>query len=294
MRWIGGNLDRRVAAAIVEVSIKSQSAEPRVPQLSTLESGVLDDRHEARVEKPETVAQSDRRREGRPFGREIARRDVEPFAKIRRHGGVARESDRAILAAKSAEDSTRSTVGLDDEATDHDIGAGRDVALEPVRGARPRHVATIAFLGDDPFQPVFRHHFEERLAVIVQVLGYGQDPRSKTRAEKTRAALSERPRDERPAVGVKKVERDEDRAAATLRGLGAEPSGEKVVARTATRIADHDLAIEDGALRQTELAQLGHGRQQVAAAAIGNAKPSCVSRHKSANAVPLQLKDVFG
>ena len=294
VRWIGGNLHRRVAAAIVELSIKSQSAKPCVPELSILESGVLDDRYEAWVEKPEPLAKSDRRRERRPLGREIARRDVEPFAKVRRHIGVAREGDRAVFAAKSAEDGTRSTVGLDDEAADDDIGAGRDVALEPVRGARPRHVAAIAFLGDDPFQPVFGHHFEERLAVIVQVLGYGQDPRSKTRAEKTRAALSERPRDERPAVGVEKIERDEDRAAAALRGLGAEPPGEKVVARTTTRIADHDLAIEDGALRQAEIAQLGHGGQQVAAAAIGNAKPSRVPRHKRANAVPLQLKDVFG
>src|SRR5207244_8629592 len=184
VRWIGRNLDRRVAAAIVEVSIKSQSAEPRVPQLSTLEAGVLDDRHEARVEKPETVAQSDRRREGRPLGREIARRDVEPFAKIRRHVGVARESDRAILAAKSAKDGTRSTVGLDDEAADDDIGAGRDVALEPVRGARPRHVEAIAFLCEDPIPPVYGHHIDERTDSYVPVLGDGQDPRSKTRAEK--------------------------------------------------------------------------------------------------------------
>src|SRR5207245_6084714 len=112
----------------------------------------------------------------------------------------ARESDRAILAAKSAKDGTRSTVGLDDEAADDDIGAGRDVALEPVRGARPRHVAAIAFLGDDPFQPVFGHHFEDRLAVSVQLLGYGQDPRSKTRGEQTRRATSARPADQRPAA----------------------------------------------------------------------------------------------
>src|SRR5439155_23458227 len=39
-RWIGRNLDRRGAAAIVEVSHKSQSPERRIPQFSTLESGI--------------------------------------------------------------------------------------------------------------------------------------------------------------------------------------------------------------------------------------------------------------
>src|SRR5436853_5670387 len=106
MRWLGGNLDRRIAAAIVEVSIKSQRAEPGVPQLSTLESGVLDDRHEAGAKEPETLARGDRRREGRPFGREIARRGIEPCGKVRRDVGVASGSDRAMLAAKAAEAGT--------------------------------------------------------------------------------------------------------------------------------------------------------------------------------------------
>src|SRR5438094_8441695 len=47
VRWKGGKLARRVAAAVVGVCVKAQTTEPRVPELSTRESGVLRDRLDA-------------------------------------------------------------------------------------------------------------------------------------------------------------------------------------------------------------------------------------------------------
>src|SRR2546423_1363259 len=76
---------------------------------------------------------------------------------------------------------------------------------------------------------------------------------AQARAEETRASLGKRPCDERPALRVEKVERDEDGAAAALHGLGAESPGEEVVARSTARIADDDLAVEDRPLRQPEV-----------------------------------------
>jgi hypothetical protein len=48
VRGIRRNIDRLIAAAIVQVPIESQTTESRVPKLAVLETGVLHDRHEAR------------------------------------------------------------------------------------------------------------------------------------------------------------------------------------------------------------------------------------------------------
>ncbi len=48
VRRIGRDVDRLITAAIVEVSIESQTAESRIAELTVLEPGVLDDRDKTR------------------------------------------------------------------------------------------------------------------------------------------------------------------------------------------------------------------------------------------------------
>ena len=125
------------------------------------------------------------------------------------------------------------------------------------------------------------------------MLRHREDPRPKAGAEEARTALGERSRDEWTAIRVQEIERDEDRAAATFRGLGTESSSEKVVTRTAARVADDDLAVEDCPLRQTEIAQLGHGGEEVAARSVGQAKSRRVTGRERADPIPLELEDVL-
>src|SRR5712692_10403971 len=234
------------------MSIESKTAESRIAKLPALEARVLDDRHQARPEEAETLAQGDRRREGGYVDGEISRGHVEPLAEERRHVRIAGEHDRAVFTAEPAEHRSRSALLVDDEPTDDDVGARCHMTFQPVGGAGARHVPSVTPLGDDALEAVFGDDFEEWFAVVIQMLRHRKDARPEAGAEETRTALRERPRDERSALGIEQVERDEDRAAAAFRGLRTEPTGEKVVARTAARVADDDLAVEDDPVRQAE------------------------------------------
>src|SRR5204862_3758848 len=77
---VGRDLHRLVTAAIIQVSVESQTAESRVAQLSVLESGVLDDGDQKRTQEANAIAQGDRRREWRGDGRKITSRHNEPLA----------------------------------------------------------------------------------------------------------------------------------------------------------------------------------------------------------------------
>src|SRR5213594_629118 len=155
VRRVGRNIDRVIAAAIVEVSIESQPAEARIAKLAVLEARVLDDRHQARPEEAETVAQSHRHREWGLVDGEISRRHVEPLAEVRRHVRVARERDRSVFTPEPAEHGACSTVLVDDETADDDVDARCHMTLQPVGGAGARDVPSIAPLGDDALEPVF-------------------------------------------------------------------------------------------------------------------------------------------
>src|SRR2546423_7901831 len=138
VRRIGRDVDRVIASAIVQVSVESQAAEARVPKLTVLEAGVLDDRDETRPQEAETIAHRDGRREAGSVRGEATRRHIEPLAEIGRHVRVPREDDRAVVAAQSAEQSARPAVTVDHEPAHDHVGPWRHVALQPVGCARSR------------------------------------------------------------------------------------------------------------------------------------------------------------
>jgi len=61
----------------------------------------------------------------------------------------------------------------------------------------------------------------------------------------------------------------------------------------AARVADDDLAVEERALGDPRVAQLGEERKEVAAAAVGEANAPAVVREDRADAVPLHLEQVI-
>src|SRR6266852_5948830 len=250
----GFHLDRLIDAAIVEPPIEPQCAKARVAQLTSL-AGVLDDRDDARTQPAQAGAEWQWCREGRYIGGEVARRFIEPAAEIRRHVGLADEGEdvAGVHAAQRAD--RPAPLVLDKSAQDH-VGAWRDVAFEPVTAARARDVGAVAALRDDPLETVFSDDVEEWLAVLIQVLGHRDRVAADAERRQPAAALLERAAQQRPAIFVQEVERDEDRPAPAFGGLRAEPAGEKVVARTPARVAHDDLAVEDGAFRYRQLREL--------------------------------------
>src|SRR5439155_26229621 len=149
---------------------------------------------------------------------------------------------------------TRSIVG--GTAADAAAGSRRHVALEPFPGPRTRDVLGSAAFRDEALEAVLSNDVEEGLAVIVKVLGHREDSRAEAGAEKTRAPIGEAPPDQRASVLIEQVEGDEDRPAAPFRGLRAEPAREKVITRTAPRVADDDLAVDQDALGKAHVAKL--------------------------------------
>jgi len=287
-------VDRLIAAAIVQVSIESQTAEAGLSQLAVLESGVFDDRDKSRAQETKPVAYGDRCGEARRIAGEAARRYVQPLAEKGRHVRIAHVGDRTVVTAQPAQQRSRAAVPVDDEPAYDHVGARRHMALQPIGGARPGDIPTVAPFRDDALEPVLGDHFQERLAVVVEVLGHGEKSRPQAEALQTCPALGERPRDERTTGRVQEIERDEDRAAAALRRFGSETTREKVVARTTARVAYDDLAVEHRSRWDAEVAELRDGGKEVATGAVGHAKTARVVRGKRAEPVPLQLEDVFG
>src|SRR5712691_2189131 len=176
VRRVGGNLDRLIAATILEVSIESQSAETGVAKLTALHVRVLDDRDQSRAQESKAIAQRDRGGERRRVGREPSRRHIEPTAEIGRHVRISGEADRTVLTAETAEQRARAAALVDDEGAHDHVGARRHVALEPVGRARARDVATVAPLGDDAFEAVLGDDLEERFAVVIEMLRHRENP----------------------------------------------------------------------------------------------------------------------
>ena len=139
------------------------------------------------------------------------------------------------------------------------------MALEPLRGPCPGDVLRVAAFRDDALESVLRDNIEEGLAVVIEMLRHREDPRAQAGAEKTRASIGQPASGQRASVLIEQVEGDEDRPAAALRGLRAEPAREKVVARAAARVAYDDLAVDQHALWNAHVAKLREEAQQVAA-----------------------------
>src|SRR5438874_1597481 len=286
------NVHVLVGSRVLEPPVETQSAEARVAQLTVANGAVFDDGAEPRAEEPKTGPQHDRSGEGRSLDREVSRRFVEPGPEIRGDVRVARERDRAVVAARPTEDRSRPATIVDDERSHDDIRAGGDVALEPLGRARSRDIRSVAAFGDDPLEAVLGDDLEERLAVVLEVLGHGEHPAAEPGGGETAATFGKRTIEQRPAILVENVERHEDRAASAFRGFRPEPPGEKVVARASARIADDDLAVQEGAIRDAHVPKLGDRREEIATGAIDQAQARAITRKERPDAVPLQLEEV--
>src|SRR5438046_1373932 len=76
------------------------------------------------------------------------------------------------------------------------------------------------------------------------------------------------------------------------RAIVPEPPGEEVVARASARIADDDLAVQEGSIRDAHVPKLGDRREEIAAGAIDQAQARAITRKERPDAVPLQLEEV--
>src|SRR5207245_3489604 len=85
--------------------------------------------------------------------------------------GLADEDERLALVVHAAERTGRAAPLVLDQSPDDDVGSRCHVALEPIARARARQVRAVAALRDDPLEPVFVDHFEERLSVLLEMLG---------------------------------------------------------------------------------------------------------------------------
>src|SRR5256885_6024168 len=103
---------------------------------SILKAGMLDDRDQARPHELESRLQGDGRCEGRFLVHEVARRAVEPCAKVRRYVRFTRERQRPLVGSKTAEQRAGSTSLVDDQAADDDIGSRGQLVPSPTRGPR--------------------------------------------------------------------------------------------------------------------------------------------------------------
>src|SRR5260221_5028245 len=193
---------------------------------------------------------------------ERARRGVDPVAEERRHVRLAGVAERPVFVHPGAQQRAGTAPLVEDEATDHDVGARRHQALQPVRAARARHVLAVAPLRDHALELVLRDDVEERLAVALEVLGHDEALLGQSAAEEAPAPLLEPDPEERLALVVEQIERDEEWPPAALRGLRTESSDEQVIARPATRVADDDLAVEQRAFGEAQRAELGYGGAQ--------------------------------
>src|SRR6185503_12985667 len=288
----GLHLDGHFHTAVVQPAVETQRPKTRVSQLAGL-AGMLDDRHDAWPEPAHPGPKRKRSRERRRVRGEIAGRLIEPAAEIRLHVSLTDERENvAVVHATQRADSAAPLVF--DESAQHDIGARRDVAFEPVAAACPWDIRAVTALRDDPFETVLRDDVEERLAVLGQVLRRRDHAAADPEGGQAAAALLEGTGQERSVVFVQEIERHEDRPPAAFGGFRPEAAHEQVVAGAAARIADDDLAVEDRALRDRESRELWDQWKQVTAAAVGETKVAAVHRRDGAEAVPLQLEEMIG
>jgi len=183
------DVDRLVAAAIVEVSVESQTGNPCVAKLAVLQPGMLDDRNKTRPQESKArprTAPALRARWCRPRTRAC---DIEPLPADRADVRITSEDDRAVLATQSAEERPRTAMLVDDESADDDVGARCHVAFEASRRYACPGRYRPSRRWPRSFEPVLGHHLEERLASSSRCSGR-ENSRTESGTEETSPAFA--------------------------------------------------------------------------------------------------------
>src|SRR5207248_127444 len=161
--------------------------------------------------------------ERRTIAAKVACRGVDPGAEVRRDVRLAGEGQPAAVAPATQE-RARAAPLVEHETTDHHVGAWGHQALEPVGAARSGDVAAVTALGHDALELVLGDDVEERLAVVLEVLGHDEALlREGPRAEPFAPRL-ERQAEQRPVIVVEEIEGHDQRALAAFARLGPQPA----------------------------------------------------------------------
>src|SRR5580765_1197383 len=148
----GLHLDGLFHTAVVQPAVETQRTKTRVSQLAGL-ARMLDDRHGAWPEPAHPGPEQKGSRERRRVRGEVARRLIEPAAEIRLHVGLADERQN-VAGVHATQRSDSAAPLVLDEPAQNDIGARRDVALQPVAAPRARDVRAVSALRDDSLEAV--------------------------------------------------------------------------------------------------------------------------------------------
>ena len=180
---------------------------------------MIDDRDEGGPQPHRGGAHRERARERRTIAAKVACRRVDPGAEVRRDVRLTGEGQPAAIAP-AAQERARAASLVEDEAADDHVGPWRHEALEPVGAPRPGDIAAVTALRDDALELVLGDDVEERLTVVLQVLGHDETLlRQGPRAEPFAAHL-EGQAEQRPVIVVQEIEGHDQRALAPLARLG--------------------------------------------------------------------------
>src|SRR6266851_2382618 len=113
-----GHLDRLLDAAVVESRVEAQGPEPRIDQHAAFDRLMLDDRDERRPQPHHARPQGEWPEERRSIRTERMGRALDPTAQERRHVGLAREGERAVVVRPAAEERARAASLVEDEAAE--------------------------------------------------------------------------------------------------------------------------------------------------------------------------------